>query len=428
MRSEAVESYIRKLNSLVESLLFSQGHAKAGTRLVDDLEETWSYDQTKEGKELERQLIADLLGKQRWHQKFSVRRIKDFLSKVRSEFILHRTRDHIPTLFRQLVEEYESLTEEIEILVPLVGLRMKMDEYPIGNVVLRNLKGEKAEAVRERCRENMMRNEYYTDAQRQAWFKVFDEQYVSRVTDRVSAEYRVVAEEERARELAVEEIRKALDLLRYAALRVDKDDEKYVTRLGIQGEVSEDTRATVGFLGDGSKIHYTGEMVFRPFELDEWTLPLLEDLRIPALSDTLRQEKPTDFEETILNSVHWIASAQNQFEATNKILNLVTSFETLLKPAAGDPISATIAEGVAILTATGLDERRTRKRRVRYFYGLRSTLTHEGQGEITGKEVRELSGIAQTLIVKVLARKDEFKTQEDLRNWVDDQKLGGPAF
>src|SRR5262249_8827943 len=120
-------------------------------------------------------------------------------------------------------------------------------------------------------------------------------------------------------------------------------------------------------------------------------------------------------------------SAQTQFENENALLNLVTCLETFLKPAKDDPITATIAEGVAILTATGLEERKGRKHRAKAFYGMRSRLTHEGHGEILSSDMTELTGIACDLTVQMICRKDEFPTQEHLRNWIDDQKLTGPV-
>jgi hypothetical protein len=50
------------------------------------------------------------------------------------------------------VAEYEGFAEEHTVLVPLAGLQMEMEELALGNVLLKNVKGEFATQLTERCR------------------------------------------------------------------------------------------------------------------------------------------------------------------------------------------------------------------------------------------------------------------------------------
>jgi hypothetical protein len=269
-----------------------------------------------------------------------------------------------------------------------------------------------------------MNNRVHTTEQKHAFFKQADEHYIAKIKGRVCAEVKVVAEPERAEEIALAETRRVIDLLRFSLLLLDREKDKKV--IGLQGEACEDTRATISIKSDETGVNYMGSVVFHPFPLTRQTVEAMREIGVFVLSDLLRKKELTEFEEVILRAVHWLASAQAQFENENALLNLVTCLETFLKPAKDDPITATIAEGVAILTATGLEERKRRKNRVKAFYGMRSRLTHEGHWEILSSGLAELTGIARDLTVQMIRRKDEFPTQEALRNWIDDQKLCGP--
>jgi hypothetical protein len=265
----------------------------------------------------------------------------------------------------------------------------------------------------------------HTTEQKHAYFKHFDEHILTKVRGRVCAEVKVVAEPHRAEEIALEDTRRVIDLLRFSILLLDRDKNKKV--IGLQGEACEDTRATVSIKVDDTSVNSIGAVVFHPFMLTAKVANAMRGIGVFVLSDLLQKKKLTEFEEVILRAVHWLASAQAQYENENALLNLVTCLETFLKPAKDDPITATIAEGVAILTAAGLAERKQRKNRVKAFYGMRSKLTHEGHGQILSSDLAELTEIARDLTVQMIRRKDQFPTQEALRNWIDDQKLTGPT-
>src|SRR5262249_13023162 len=146
--------------------------------------------------------------------------------------------------------------------------------------------------------------------------------YLDRVVERVCAEYRVVAEPARAQELAVEEARRAVDLLRFAVLNLRKAGTKHV--IGVQGDGSLETVTTICTKEDVSGADYSDSLVHETFVVTPAVLDKIKDLGVLELSDLLKKEKPTDFEELILRGVHWLASAQAQPENENALLNLVT--------------------------------------------------------------------------------------------------------
>ena len=163
-----------------------------------------------------------------------------------------------------------------------------------------------------------------------------------------------------------------------------------------------------------------------PFELGDSDIKQMEEIGAFKLSDILAkpEKQLTDFEKTLLRTLHWFSSSLTQHEIENQLLNMITCLETLLTPRDGNPIGTAIAEGVAILIRTGYEDRITLKKKVQEIYRSRSAVSHGGKKEIFESDVKELEEISRTLIKTMIKRKDEFKSQKELLKWIEKQKLG----
>ena len=97
----------------------------------------------------------------------------------------------------------------------------------------------------------------------------------------------------------------------------------------------------------------------------------------------LTKPTPTEFEEAVLQALHWYADAWLQPSLDNELLGLVTALETFFTRGRG--MTGQIAEGVAFVEYSGLppdDLLSARKHvveRVRLLYNLRGTVTHGRQ-------------------------------------------------
>lgn len=421
MHPNAVEAVVTQLTKVAEGLVYPAGFPNAGKKILEGTDPTSWWEQSVESIEAERGLVEQLLGKQKWGRKVSERFLRKKIDEAITKVLETRSTAHLQGVVDDLVREVEGLDKRRVVLIPFTGLEMKdVPEFELGNVLIKDMTGNRAAETLELHRSIVMKNPHYTVEQKHNLFERY-KQHVEKVTGRVCAEYRVVAEPIRAQELAVAETRRAVDLLRFAVLNLRKSGSKYV--IGIQGDVSEDTLTALSVKEDESGATYRESMVHERFVINPAVLDKMKSLGVFDLSDLLKKDKLTDFDELILRGVHWLASAQAQPENENALLNLVTCLETFLKPAKDDPITATIAEGVAILTAQGLDARRQRKKRVKDFYGMRSRLSHEGEGTILDADLLELTGIAREVVTQMIRRREEFPSQETLRNWIDDEKL-----
>jgi len=136
-----------------------------------------------------------------------------------------------------------------------------------------------------------------------------------------------------------------------------------------------------------------------------------------------KNQQTNDFERAILRSIHWHGASVAQTEIKNKFLNLLTSIESLLTPKDGEPIANAIAEGVAFVLGDDLEKRRHLKKQMKGLYGLRSSLSHGGQKEILDADLSHLQDIAGKLLVWAIKQVDNFKSHQELFDWIDEQKF-----
>jgi hypothetical protein len=419
MHPQAKEAVIERLDFVAKNLV----NPLDGTKHQTYRKSAGSFTMTEDAWGEFNKLLKKLLDGEKWAAKFS----ETYLSSKLNDILHNALGPDAPSIiarqFEELVGEFVCFAQERVVFIPLAGIKMHLEQLPIGRVVLRNLTGDQAERLTGRVRLIVMQTGH-TEEQKESIFKQFDEKYVTKVRGRVCSEFTVVAESRRAKELAEEETRRALDLLRFSIPCLYGDRR---VMIGLQGEACEDGRSTVSITTDNTKLDVGGEVVYHPFEITQQAVDAMRSIGVFEVASLL--EKPThqatEFERAILRAVHWVADAQAQVEKENSLLSLVTCLETFLTPRNRDPISAAIAEGVAILVGDGLEKRKRIKQRVREFYRLRSAFSHGGHGEILDADLGELREIAGELTVQMIRRRNEFRSVQSLLDWLEDQKLGG---
>lgn len=422
MHEKAVAALVERVKAVAEQMVYPDPLPHAGQKIVGGTHPISSFALTDEGDDLRRKLVADHLYA-KWSDKFSEKHIEGKVTSILLEAAERRDTTGVEAGVRGLVAEYEAFDAEYMVVLPLVGVSIGKTPITLGRATLRGYDDAVAGDLAGRCRTIIEANPNYTPEWKANYFEDMDRNYLSELRGSVCSEVVVRAEPNRAKEVALEETRLALDLLRYAILFLYTKERPRA--VGVLGDVSDDHRVSVAIRTDNQGVNHGSEMRNHPLELDDRTIARMRAIGVFDLSDLIVKPTRTEFEDVILRAVHWLASAQAQAENENALLNLVTCLETFFKPEAGTPITAAIAEGVALLTATGTEARKRRKGRVAHFYGKRSKLTHEGDGKITTAELLELTLICRDLTMLMIRHRDKFAGHRDFRNWLEDQKLGG---
>jgi len=365
-------------------------------------------------------LVSKLLKKHKWSEKYSER----FLSKQLLDFIAKLIKGNQPeasqACFKRLVADYDDFNKENVVFIPLGGIALNLSEFVVGNITFRKI-------LRNGSQEPFARIDPYIITNHPSW-AMRHEEMKSRlfggdgVLEVVCAEFRVVAEPQRAEERAVEECNRVLELLRFSTPSLYKDFHR--VEIGFLWEIMEAHGAVLTVEALEPAYHCSSRIVGSGifFELNESTIHALELLGIFQVSKIL-QKKPqetNEFERVILRAIHWYSASVGQTEIENRFLNLLISIESLLTPKEREPIANAIAEGVALVLGDDLEKRRHLKKQMKELYGQRSGLSHGGSKEILESDLSHLQDITGKLLVWAIKRLDKFKSHAELFNWIEE--------
>ncbi len=372
--------------------------------------------------EIYESLLEELLTKDKWAGKYS----EQYLDKRIRKLLKRRVEDGASAdwgaMFDELVNEYENYTEGSSVFVPLAGVRMQIPEFTLGSVVIRRADAASIEEMLKGV-SVVLEGSISTDETKEAvqertkkWYEGLE----------AFAVVQAVAEPIRARERAIDEVSRVIDLLRYAVPSFYPPDLRVSVSLQMDDLCRRGTSAPVVSYDSASltmKPHYVGPL--HSFDINEATLERFKQLGVDRVSDVLSRAagKLTDFEQAVLRGVHWFASGMAAQQAENTFLNWITCLETYLTPRDQEPIRVAVAEGTAIILAEGLKNRKALKKRVNSYYGMRSRLSHGGSKEILTADLNAMRVIAANMTWWMIHHMAEFNSISKLQGWLEEQRL-----
>lgn len=231
----------------------------------------------------------------------------------------------------------------------------------------------------------------------------------------------VNAEPIRAFEVAKEEVRRVIDLLRYASKALYPLQEDI--RIGLKGDHPKSKRQ--GFIISDSGFNTQGDNIGSviSFEIDGLNIKKLEGVGVFRISDALKKKQANNIEEALIRSIHWFSVALTQNENSNAFLFLIVALESLFKAQPGSSIGGTVAESSAFLMSDTLKGRKKIIAIMRKYYGKRSGVAHGGNKSVTDSELYTLVNIVGTIIMVTIDKLDDFFSQDDLMAWIEELKL-----
>jgi len=381
-----------------------------------------------EPEDTEEAIGRDLLEKGHWQNKFSVQyaetKVAGILHQIRSQRTV--TEEAITAALQPIIDEMESYSQVQEVYIPLIGVTMQQERLELGAITLVNMNSGEYTKLVERITAVVATT--LPVEGREAAIEFEQNQLAKRIKGQVCACYTVVAESEHAIELAEIEAQQVVDLLRFTIPFLYSPHSKI--RIGLIGEVNQaDIRGTAVIAADNQASHIQSKVIGTPFTL-ELTSDHLEQMKALGVFDVAKLLKKSThgiFENLLLAGIHMFANAQNEVKIEYELLNLITCLEIFFTQEGGAPIRATVADGVAFVAGSNLEERKTIKKKINNFYQKRSSFSHSGGTDITIKELVELYSIVSNLLVKLIVRikpgANSFSSKKDLTRWIEDQKF-----
>jgi hypothetical protein len=347
-----------------------------------------------------------------WSDKYSEGFVSNLLCKVLGDLYISNNTSIGEAALSKHLSDYQAYRKSHFVLVPLFGIALHVPSLKIGRVTF-------------------IQPSNSVLAQRLGrWAVSQTGQFIlETLSGSVLAEFEAIAEPIRAKEMAIEETRRALEVLRYGIPFIFEDEYKSL-RLNVSIVGDKPDRDCMSFVMPSTN---TDSMTFTmenkrpaiPLHITEDNVSKLQECGAMDVAALL--EKPlgtlSDIERIILRGLHWFGNALCHGEAENELLSLTTCLETFLTPKDGNPIGTAIAEGIAILLADTLEDRKKLKKRVKDLYGKRSGVSHGGEKAVLESDLVVLRDIAKRLIYRVITLRSDVPTQKALLEMIEDTKL-----
>ena len=364
------------------------------------------------------EVVSKILKHQKFSQKFSSKYVDDKVKQIFANLITNDKLD-LETELERLIKELASYKRNNLIFLKIEGIilsscfKLGKVKFVPGDEYLLNDLNERASRIAKTTKNDDSTKKYFLD--------LIENESKNEFLGECVAIVEVNAEPKRAYDIAKEEVRRAIDLLRYAskALYGLKDD----IRIGLKGDHPKSRRQ--GFIISDSSLNTEGDTVGSPipFEISSKTLEKMEKIGVFKISEALAKSQTNNLEESIIRSIHWFSVALTQNENSNSFLFLIVSLESLFKPPAGNSIGGTVAESVAFVMSDSLQGRKQIIKKIRSYYGKRSGVAHGGNKTIADHELHTLIYIIATTIMLIIEKLSEFSTQQNLMDWIEEIKL-----
>jgi hypothetical protein len=297
--------------------------------------------------------------------------LRDLVSKnLVKDLIFDWIRDNHKQRSSSSMTEYV-LTEcgkqikEFEIWIPVSKLLLFGTNIRVGRVTFKSVTKEMLDA-------------YLGDTpEMTAEVRVGAKRIRSELQGYAAAAIKVVAEPQRANEIAYDEADKALSLLRFYS-PVNSDPTR-VSYAAILGEQHEDSFHRL-VVENGKIINYHCGLLDKGSPYWQLDQSYVEDLTgLDILSALLSRKDRTDFQEKLLAALLQYSRNCLARDPSDKLVNILVALESVILQNENEPLGKNVGERMAALIGSTVDDRKRILVNVAKTYRLRSSFVHHGK-------------------------------------------------
>ncbi len=343
----------------------------------------------------------------------------DFLKNAIFDWMRDRYKGATQTpMTEYVIGRCEREIGEQEIWIPIAMLHIQ-EEVSIGRITLRTITREMIDGWQQ---DAISRNPENKDK-----YQAFFGRERKELQGLAAATIKVYAEPHRAREIAFEEAEKAIALLRiFHPGNIAPEVRSYWAVLGTE---NLETRKHV-LVRDSNILQINHRFVDRTPQfrlLNSSVLSLFRKAGLDILSDLLKRDQMTKFQETLVHALLRYSESVASRGLENKLVSIFVALEMALLKADDPRIQRVIAERMAIFLGTSLKERKAILRSVINGYGLRSKFIHHGYVI----EKRDMEGLKEFLAYAwrffhlLITNAYHFEDKQALIEAIEDAKLAG---
>ena len=318
-----------------------------------------------------------------------------------------------------VINKCEQELTDLEIWIPIAETFIQSD-LQIGKVILKTISKEVLDKWMDHWGEETDKKEEMK--------KGFMIRYQKKLQGHPAATIKLIAEPNRAFEIAVEESEKALSILRIFGFPVVVHPglNSYTTLLG-----KEHLDGYTYFLVNNEKLLLITEGLTDKsgiaLALSSDFISMIKPRGLDVLSEILAEGPKTKFQEQVLDSLFIYSRSPLAKDVADKLIYILVAMESILLKDENEPIQQNISKRMAYLIGNTVEQRKDIIANIIKIYKLRSSFIHHGQ-RIEDMETLLIFMKNAWIFFHILIKKiNKFKDKQDLIDKIENAFLSGSS-
>lgn len=407
---------------------------------------------TKEGYLLFHKVIGNILNSHKISEIVTRKEVISNLQSTLSELLKTEKNVRQQLIIKEvksIESKLNSLKENVELIFPILNLKLNRRSLQIGNVKIFNFTHYQLQKVLKSIKHLMVNNPHYKDNPNEikSWMKSHKMGLQNKYFNKVCAIFDSDRSPKKNYENAIKQIEISLACLKLFITNIHIGNN---CQFGLVGSILKRDKIECFISNKNQKGHRTdGGFVgyVYSFDIDDEFIKKAKINGLGILNKILMKPKMNEIEKRILNSINWYAKSFDVFLADyhknidkncekqlnilshsigEKFLKLVICLESLLlfqefKENKKDSLKA---RSVFLLLCATKDEKNIHKF-VGESYNIRNDIVHQGYVNVDYSQLIELDYLVKKMIINLIKNYEKWnlKTNLDLYKWFEKKRL-----
>jgi len=315
------------------------------------------------------------------------------------------------------IPQIESKIQPLEILIPIYSL-MIQSGFSVGRVKFQPITGAlidewQSKMVVGRSEEQKARMTEYVQHER------------IKIQGLAAGILTITAEKERAGQIALEEVERMLNLLRF--WEPVNLHPALISHCAILGKQNQQT--TNYYVFENSILSSSTASIFdkgyRPWKIDNGFIGVIQQDGLSVINDILSNDKRTILQRTIIDTLQLYSKCGLSVDYSDKLLYLLVTLESLLLKGSSEPIQQNVGERMAFALSPNRLVRMKIVSNFKQVYDLRSKFLHHGNDveSVHVDALQEFMLNVWNCLRLVIHSHNKFQTREQLIEAIDNVKF-----